>query len=82
MMYNAFVKETNIDLKSIFDTEKVGNPISDIADSYFIQKVGYENSNNHNLLFNDFREFDLDDLIFSNEWLKDRMNKFDYWDII
>ena len=44
MMYNAFVSETNIDLKTIFDTEKVGNPISDIADSYFIQKVGYENS--------------------------------------
>ena len=42
-MYEAFVKETNIDLKKIFDTEKVGNPISDIADSYFIQKVGYEN---------------------------------------
>ena len=44
MMYDAFKKETNIDLKSIFETEKVGNPISDIADSYFIQKVGYENS--------------------------------------
>ena len=44
MMYNAFVAETNIDLKSIFETEKVGNPISDIADSYFIQKIGYENS--------------------------------------
>ena len=43
-MYESFVKETNIDLKQIFDTEKVGNPISDIADSYFIQKVGYENS--------------------------------------
>ena len=43
MMYEAFVKETKIDLKKIFDTEKVGNPISDIADSYFIQKVGYEN---------------------------------------
>ena len=42
-MYRAFVKETKIDLKKIFDTEKVGNPISDIADSYFIQKVGYEN---------------------------------------
>jgi len=44
MMYDAFTKETKIDLKKIFDTEKVGNPISDIADSYFIQKVGYENS--------------------------------------
>ena len=43
MMYEAFVKETNIDLKKIFDTEKVGNPVSDIADSYFIQKVGYDN---------------------------------------
>jgi len=43
MMYEAFVKETKINLKKIFETEKVGNPISDIADSYFIQKVGYEN---------------------------------------
>jgi len=43
MMYEAFLKETNIDLKKTFDTDKVGNPISDIADSYFIQKVGYEN---------------------------------------
>jgi len=42
-MYEAFVKETNIDLKKIFDTEKVGNPISDIVDSYYIQKVGYDN---------------------------------------
>ena len=42
MMYEAFVKETTIDLKKIFDTDKVGNPISDIVDSYYIQKVGYE----------------------------------------
>ena len=42
MMYEAFKKETKLDLKKIFDTEKVGNPISDIADSYFIQKVGNE----------------------------------------
>jgi len=43
MMYEAFVKETKLDLKKIFDTEKVGNPISDIVDSYYIQKVGYDN---------------------------------------
>ena len=43
MMYEAFVKETKLDLKKIFDTNKVGNPISDIADSYFIQKVGHDN---------------------------------------
>ena len=46
-MYEAFVKETKIDLKKLFDTDKVGNPISDIADSYFIQKVGNENSNSN-----------------------------------
>ena len=27
-MYEAFVKETKIDLKKLFDTDKVGNPIS------------------------------------------------------
>ena len=43
MMYEAFVKETKIDLKKLLDTDKVGNPVSDIADSYFIKKVGYEN---------------------------------------
>ena len=42
MMYEAFLKETKIDLKKIFDTEKVGNPVSDIVDSYYIQKIGYE----------------------------------------
>tara|TARA_A100000164_G_scaffold157136_1_gene139387 strand:- start:94 stop:558 length:465 start_codon:yes stop_codon:yes gene_type:complete len=47
MMYEAFNKETKIDLKKLFDTDKVGNPISDIADSYFIQKVGNENSNSN-----------------------------------
>ena len=43
MMYEAFLKETKIDLKQILDTEKCGNPLSDIVDSYYIQKVGYEN---------------------------------------
>ena len=43
MMYEAFLKETKIDLKKILDTDKVGNPLSDIVDSYYIQKVGYEN---------------------------------------
>lgn len=43
MMYEAFLKETKIDLKQILDTEKCGNPLSDIVDSYYIQKVGHEN---------------------------------------
>ena len=33
-------------------------------------------------LFDDFREFDLDELILmpTNEWLKNRMDEFDYWE--
>ena len=42
MMYESFVKETKIDLKKIFDTDKVGNPISDIVDSYYIMKIGLD----------------------------------------
>ena len=42
MMYESFLKETKINLKKILDTEKCGNPLSDIVDSYYIQKVGYE----------------------------------------
>ena len=40
MMLNEFIKQTKIDLKKIFDTDKATNPLSDIADSYFIQKIG------------------------------------------
>ena len=33
-------------------------------------------------LFDDFQEFDLDELILmpTNEWLKNRMDEFDYWE--
>jgi len=34
-------------LKKIFDVEKIGNPVSDIVDSFYIAKVGYENSSSH-----------------------------------
>ena len=44
MMYESFSKETNTDLKKVFDTIKVTNPISDIVDSYYIAKIGYENT--------------------------------------
>ena len=47
MMYEAFFKETKIDLKKILHMEKVGNPLSDIVDSYYIAKVGNENSNSN-----------------------------------
>jgi Holliday junction resolvasome RuvABC endonuclease subunit len=46
-MYESFCKDTNTNLKKVFDVEKIGNPISDIVDSYYIAKVGYENSNSH-----------------------------------
>ena len=43
-MYEAFCKDLpEYDLKKLFDTEKVGNPISDIVDSYYIKEVGYDN---------------------------------------
>ena len=44
LMYESFSKETNTDLKKVFDVEKIGNPVSDIVDSFYIAKVGYENS--------------------------------------
>ena len=44
-MYEAFCKDTKTNLKKVFDTEKVGNPISDIVDSFYIAKLGYENIN-------------------------------------
>ena len=47
LMYESFSKETNTDLKKIFDVEKIGNPVSDIVDSFYIAKVGYENSSSH-----------------------------------
>src|SRR5210317_995746 len=47
LMYESFSKETNTDLKKIFDVQKIGNPVSDIVDSFYIAKVGYENSSSH-----------------------------------
>jgi Holliday junction resolvasome RuvABC endonuclease subunit len=43
-MYESFKEHTKIDLKKIFDMEKLNNPITDIIDSYYIAKYGYENS--------------------------------------
>lgn len=43
-MYEAFTKETNVNLKKIFDMDKLNNPITDIIDSFYIAKTGYENT--------------------------------------
>ena len=44
LMYDSFKKHTKIDLMKMFDMEKLNNPVTDIVDSYYIAKVGYENS--------------------------------------
>lgn len=43
LMYEKFTEETNLDLKEVFPSksEKIGNPISDIIDSYYICKMHY-----------------------------------------
>lgn len=44
-MQVAFIKETNYDVKDVLGlTDKQWNPSSDIIDSYFICKYGYENN--------------------------------------
>ena len=43
-MYDSFKEHTKIDLMKMFDMEKLNNPVTDIVDSYYIAKVGYENS--------------------------------------
>ena len=47
LMYEQFCKDTKTDLMKMMDTVKVTNPISDIVDSYYIAKVGNENSNSN-----------------------------------
>ena len=49
MMYEEFKKKQQVDFKKVFDTEKVGNPISDLIDSYFIMRAGYEDSISNNI---------------------------------
>ena len=44
-MYDAFVEETNRKLLDEFKI-KLNNPITDIVDSYYIAKYGYEHGKN------------------------------------
>ena len=46
LMYKSFTELTNIDLKKLFDMDKLNNPVTDIIDSYYIAKYGYENMTN------------------------------------
>ena len=47
LMYNSFLNHTGADLLKAFDMGKLNNPVTDIVDSYYIAKVGYENSSSH-----------------------------------
>jgi len=43
LMYDSFKEHTKQDLLKMFDMGKLNNPVTDIIDSYYIAKVGYEN---------------------------------------
>jgi len=43
MMYEQFCKDTNINLMKVMDIPTLNNPVTDIVDSYYIAKTGYEN---------------------------------------
>ena len=47
LMYDSFKEHTKQDLLKMFDMGKLNNPVTDIVDSYYIAKVGYENSSSH-----------------------------------
>jgi len=41
-MYEQFVKDTDIDLMKEFDQTKLNNPVTDIVDSFYVAKAGYD----------------------------------------
>ena len=47
LMYDSFIKHTKQDLLKMFDMGKLNNPVTYIVDSYYIAKVGYENSSSY-----------------------------------
>ena len=48
-MYEAFTKTQGVDLMKAFDQQTLNNPITDIIDSYYIAKVGNENSDSNDI---------------------------------
>ena len=49
MMYDFFKRESGEDLMKVFDVQKLNNPITDIIDSYYIMKAGYEDCISNNI---------------------------------
>ena len=48
-MYEAFTRTQGVDLMKAFDQQTLNNPITDIVDSYFIMRAGFENSISNNI---------------------------------
>ena len=48
-MYEAFTKTQGVDLMKAFDQQTLNNPITDIVDSYYIMRAGFENSISNNI---------------------------------
>ena len=44
LMYEQFCKDTKTDLMKTFDMQTLSNPITDIVDSYYIARCGYEST--------------------------------------
>ena len=44
LMYEHFCKDTKTDLMKTLDMQTLSNPITDIVDSYYIARCGYESS--------------------------------------
>ena len=49
LMYDSFIKHTGVDLMKMFYMGKLNNPVTDIIDSYYIAKVGNENSSSNDI---------------------------------
>ncbi len=45
VMYDTFSKETNTDLKSMFNQKTLSNPVTDVIDSYYVLKALIESKN-------------------------------------
>ena len=41
-MYEQFVKDTDIDLMKEFDQIKLNNPVTDVVDSFYVAKAGFD----------------------------------------
>jgi len=48
-MYEQFTRTQGVDLMKVFDVQKLNNPITDIVDSYYIMRAGYEDSISNNI---------------------------------